>query len=92
MQEHQYPMDMEALVDTLRAEEKEKAKFTEIQKQHEDVDKWREEHAQKFIVVDYNENIEEQIGISVSARDEISFFSDSVQLISEKMLRFKGFV
>ena len=79
MQEHQFQMNMETLVDTLRTKEKEKAKYAEIQKQNEAVDKWWDEYAQEFTAADFNEKIKDQIGISVSPGEEISFFSDSVQ-------------
>ena len=72
-------MDMEAIVDTLRTEMKEKAKDAEIQKQNEAVDKWWDEYAQDFTATNFSERIEDQIGISVSPGEEISYFSESVQ-------------
>ena len=85
MQEYQFQLDMEAAADTLRTVEKEKSKYIEIQKQNEAVDKWWEEYAQEFTAADYNEQLEDQIGISVSAREEISFFSASVQPSNEDL-------
>lgn len=85
MQEYQFQLDMEAAADTLRTVEKEKSKYVNIQKQNEVVDKWWEEYAQEFTAVDYNEQLEDQIGISVSATEEISFFSASVQPANEDL-------